>query len=138
MSEDPEVERIMKRMLRDMVVRQASGTQDAKQSAKPGVANLNGGTFTAAISGPNATLVDFWAEWCGPCKSMHPVFEAVSREYPHVRFARVNVDQCPDIAAAFGVVSIPTFIMFKSGTVVDRLTGAAGPGGIRGLCNKHG
>ena len=71
-------------------------------------------------------LVDFWAAWCGPCKLMGPVFEDLSKEYEgKVTFAKLNVDENQDIAAKFGVMSIPTLVMFKGGKENGRLVGFA-------------
>ena len=93
--------------------------------------------FDQIVSAENPTLVDFWAEWCGPCKSMHPIFESLSKKYPNVKFARVNVDQNQNISTKFAVQSIPTFIMFKSGQIVDKMMGAVGAPGIHMICKKH-
>ncbi len=68
---------------------------------------------------------------------MHPVFEALCPSYPHIAFARVNVDACQDVAARFAVQSIPTFVMFRAGAVVDRMAGAVGPQGIHAMCRRQ-
>ena len=81
-------------------------------------------------------LVDFWAEWCGPCKPMHPIFSRMAKKYNHVRFARVNVDKSQDLAMKFNVQSIPTFIMFKKGEIGQQMIGAVGEPGIHMICKK--
>ena len=81
-------------------------------------------------------LVDFWAEWCGPCKSMHPIFTRMAKKYKQVRFARVNVDNAQDISMKYGVQSIPTFIMFKKGEIANTMVGAVGEPGIHMICKK--
>ncbi len=69
-------------------------------------------------------MVDFWAEWCGPCKMMAPVFEKLSGEYAgKLRFAKVETDENPKLAARFGIVSIPTLMVFKGGKPVEQLVG---------------
>lgn len=71
-------------------------------------------------------VVDFWAEWCGPCKMIAPALEELSDELGGaVKIAKVNIDENPDIAAQYGVRSIPTLYMFKGGEVVDQMVGAA-------------
>ena len=71
-------------------------------------------------------VVDFWAEWCGPCKAIAPSLEEISDEMgDKVKIAKVNMDDNPDLAAQFGVRSIPTLLMFKGGEPVDIKVGAA-------------
>jgi thioredoxin 1 len=70
-------------------------------------------------------LVDFWAEWCGPCKMLAPILEAVAQEYEgKVKIVKVNVDQNPDTPAKFGIRGIPTLILFKNGEAVATKVGA--------------
>jgi len=131
MSEDLEIERIMQRKLNEML------KQQNQPRVEPGIIDLNETNFDQIISSENPTLVDFWAEWCGPCKSMHPIFESLSKKYPSIKFARVNVDNNQNISMRFVVQSIPTFIMFKSGQIVDKMMGAVGAPGIHMICKKH-
>ncbi|MBT3328334.1 MAG: thioredoxin [Nitrosopumilus sp.] len=131
MSEDPEIAKIMQKKLDAMI------NQKAQPKIEPGIIDLNNSNFEQTISADNPTLVDFWAEWCGPCKSMHPIFESLAKEYPNVKFARVNVDQNQNISTKFAVQSIPTFIMFKSGKIIDKMMGAVGAPGIHMICKKH-
>ena len=131
LSEDPEIAKIMQRKMEEML------KPKAEPKIEPGIIDLNESNFDQIVSAKNPTLVDFWAEWCGPCKSMHPVFESLSEKYPNVKFARVNVDQNQNISMRFAVQSIPTFIMFKSGQIVDKMMGAVGAPGIHMICKKH-
>ena len=133
-ADDAEIARIMQKKLAEMMLKQ---TEQPLPRIDPGVSDLNDANFDRTVSAENLTLVDFWAEWCGPCKSMHPVFESLSKKYPKVKFARVNVDQNQNISAKFAVQSIPTFIMFKSGQILDRMMGAVGAPGIHMICKKH-
>lgn len=131
MSDDPEIEKIKQRKLEEML------RQQNQPKIEPGIIDLNDSNFDKTISSDNPTLVDFWAEWCGPCKSMHPIFERMSNKFPNVKFARVNVDSNQNISMKYAVQSIPTFIMFKSGQIIDKMMGAVGEPGINMICKKH-
>jgi len=131
LSDDPEIEKIKQRKLEEML------KQQNQPKIELGIIDLNDSNFEQTISTNNLTLVDFWAEWCGPCKSMHPIFESVSKEFPNVKFARVNVDNNQNIAMKYAVQSIPTFIMFKSGQIIDKIMGAVGAPGINMICKKY-
>ncbi|MBW3547232.1 MAG: thioredoxin [Actinobacteria bacterium] len=80
-------------------------------------------------SADTAIVVDFWAEWCGPCKTIAPVLDEIAEEHAgKLRVGKVNVDDSPDVARRFEVMSIPTLIVFKDGQAKKRLVGAKGKG----------
>ena len=130
--EDPELEKIRQKQLDELMQRQNLN----RVVDEIPVLELTSNNFNREISNNQLLLVDFWAEWCGPCKSMHPVFSRMAKKYKQVRFARVNVDNAQDIAMKYGVQSIPTFIMFKDGEIANRMVGAVGEPGIHMICKK--
>ena len=89
-------------------------------------------TFDEEIAGSTEpVLVDFWAEWCGPCKMIAPILEEIATEQAgKLKIAKLNVDDNPDIARRFDVMSIPTLIVFKDGQPVHRFQGASGKAGL--------
>ena len=78
-------------------------------------------------------LLDFWASWCGPCRMLSPIVDEVAEERSDVKVGKVNVDEQPDLAAEFGVMSIPTLLVFKNGKLVNQTVGARPKSGVLAL-----
>jgi thioredoxin 1 len=90
------------------------------------VKHLDGTTFQKEVlESTMPVLVDFWAEWCGPCKMVGPVVEQIANEYQgKLKVCKVNVDEASDLAGEYNVISIPTFMIFKNGVKKDTFMGA--------------
>jgi thioredoxin 1 len=94
------------------------------------ITQLSAATFDETVgSASEPVVVDFWAEWCGPCKMIAPILDEIADEHQgKIQVAKLNVDEAPDIARRFEVMSIPTLLVFRDGEVAKRLVGAKGKG----------
>ena len=81
-------------------------------------------------------LLDFWASWCGPCRMLSPIVDEVAEERSDVKVGKVNVDEQPDLAAQFGVMSIPTLLVFQNGRLVNQAVGARPKSGVLALLDR--
>jgi thioredoxin 1 len=99
------------------------GTVDGKDPCMATV-DLTTDTFEETVSGDGIVLVDFWAEWCGPCKRFGPIFEEASGRHPGVVFGKVDTETEPALADAFQIRSIPTLMAFRDGVAVFQQPGA--------------
>ncbi|HWW03414.1 MAG TPA: thioredoxin [Candidatus Acidoferrum sp.] len=93
--------------------------------AAPNIVVLTQENFSKEVlESPQPVLVDFWAEWCGPCKMLAPILDELAQEYDgRVRIGKVNIDDHQNLAAQFGIRSIPTLLLFQQGQVADQIVG---------------
>ena len=89
------------------------------------VININKNNFqNEVINSDKPVLLDFWASWCGPCLMMVPIVEEIANERSDIKVGKVNVDEQPELASMFGIVSIPTIVLIKNGKIVQQMSGA--------------
>jgi thioredoxin 1 len=122
MSSDDELEAIKQRKMAEL---QKAAAAKAMMSGLTEAIVLTDSNFRVEVAKYPVVLVDFWAPWCGPCRMVSPIIEQLAREYSgKVAFGKVNVDENQMTAASFGIQSIPTMMIFKSGKAVDVMIGA--------------
>ena len=94
--------------------------------------------FDAAVAAAPLAMVDFWADWCGPCKMLSPVVESIGSQYEgKVLVGKVNVDEEPELARRFGVMNIPTVVFLKNGQEIDRKVGVMPPQVFTGVLDAN-
>lgn len=100
---------------------------------------VDGNNFSSEVLGSDVpVLVDFWAEWCGPCRMVAPILDELATEQASkVKVAKLNVDQNQELAMQFQVSSIPTFILFKDGKIIDRMLGAMPKGAFERFLDRN-
>ena len=87
--------------------------------------NINKNNFQNEIMDSEKTvLLDFWAPWCAPCRMVVPIIEEIAGERPDIRVGKINVDEQPELASKFGIMSIPTLVVMKNGKIVQQISGA--------------
>ena len=105
------------------------------------VVEFSDATFDKDVIKSNeVVLVDFWAEWCGPCKMLAPIVEKIAEDEAYqgkVKIGKVNVDDNPNTASQFGIQAIPTLLLFKGGLIVDRVVGVTSEKDIRKKIEAH-
>jgi len=102
------------------------------------IVNVTDQSFKNEVESTGTVLVDFWAPWCGPCKMIAPVLEELDQEMADkLKIAKLNVDDNPDTASRFGVMSIPTLIVFKDGQPVDKIVGFQPKDALKSVVSRH-
>ena len=87
--------------------------------------NINKNNFQSEVmNSDKPVLLDFWAPWCAPCRMVVPIIEEIAGERPDIKVGKINVDEQPELASEFGIVSIPTLVVMKNGKIVTKVSGA--------------
>ena len=101
------------------------------------VININKNNFqNEVLNSEKPVLLDFWAPWCGPCRMVTPIVDEIAAERGDIKVGKVNVDEQPDLAAQFGVMSIPTLLVFQNGRLVNQAVGARPKSGVLALLDR--
>jgi thioredoxin 1 len=122
MGEDKELEELLNKKAAELIEKTRQLQRDPFPPGE--VVHLDSSNFDDFISRKRVTVVDFWAEWCAPCFILAPIIEELARDYPQVGFGKLNTDENPEIASRYGVMSLPTVLLFKDGEPVDAIIGA--------------
>lgn len=118
--EDRELERIKRSKFIELMRRISSRKESLGVVDKP--VDLTDSTFRRFVQEHPFVVIDCWAPWCGPCRWVSPIIEELARDYAgRIAFGKVNVDHNPRIAMEYGIMSIPTLLVFKNGKLVDRI-----------------
>ena len=89
------------------------------------IVEINNANFKSEVlESDKKVLVDFWAPWCGPCRMVSPIVDEIANESDAVKVAKINIDEQPQLASQYGVMSIPTLMVFENGDVVEKAVGA--------------
>lgn len=100
--------------------------------------HLKTAAFDAAVDAAPVALVDFWADWCGPCRMLGPAIEELAAKYEgQALVAKVNVDEEPELARRFGIMNIPTVVFLKNGQEIDRLIGVMPPDAYSAVLDRN-
>jgi thioredoxin 1 len=124
---DEELEKIKRKKLEEMMDKISGSTEKTEETNQPTgkPIDLNDATFNQFVKDNSLAVIDCWAPWCGPCRIVSPVVEALAKDYAgKIAFGKLNVDQNNMVARQYRIMSIPTLLVFKMGKLVDQIIGA--------------
>lgn len=100
------------------------------------VKEITDATFTEETS-KGLVVIDFWAEWCGPCRILSPIVEELANEMKNVNFKKINVDENPEVANSLGITAIPTLVIYKDGHPIDKIIGLLPKDHLKKVIQKY-
>ncbi|MFD1956537.1 thioredoxin [Paenibacillus thailandensis] len=101
------------------------------------IGTITDASFNAAVEEGETVLVDFWANWCPPCKTIAPILEELDAELPNLKIVKLNVDDEPEAPSRYKVMSLPALIVFKNGQPVDKYVGFKSKNELKNLVGRH-
>jgi thioredoxin 1 len=140
MGTDKELEKIKRRKLDELLGRIRDKTQEKKSSLSVSgkTIDLTDAMFNKFVNENILAVIDVWAPWCGPCRFVSPVVEDIAKDYAgRISFGKLNVDQNRRTAAQYGIMSIPTLLVFKNGELVDKIIGAMPRERLEPMITRH-
>jgi len=132
LEDDPELKKIREKKLKKLM------EQQSNSQIPVGVIHMDSAKFADSIKNSKVpVIIDYSAQWCGPCRMMAPIFERLARDFAgKIVFGKIDVDEEPEIARSFGITAVPTFIIFRDGKPVERVLGAVGYDRLYQILNK--
>jgi len=136
-TDDRELEELRRKKMQEYLNTLSRGNTMPKEE-EPLIKHISDKELQAAMEAGENFLLDLWAEWCGPCKMLEPIFKELSEEYKgKVKFYKLNVDEYPQVSMRFGVMGIPTVLFFRGGKAIDRIVGLMPKSTFLGKIHQH-
>jgi thioredoxin 1 len=135
---DNELDEIKKKKLEQLKRRYMNGGNNMDEEMPNTPINITDAVFNESVKKYQMVVIDCWAPWCGPCRMIHPIVEELAKEMQgKIVFGKLNVDENRATAAQFGIMSIPSLLVFKNGELVDRIVGAMPKEMLMAKLNPH-
>ena len=132
-AEDEDLKRIKRSKFKDLIMRVSGRDENLSRPV-----DLTDSTFEKFVQEHPLVVVDCWAAWCGPCRMVAPIIDELAKSYAgKITFGKLNVDDNPAVTAEYSIMSIPTLLVFKNSTLVDRIIGARPRASLEPMLTRH-